>query len=169
METYPFSSIFRHKIYLKYLRGIHVVKPLNYIPFIKSDAMQLLESEYGWKPYPQKHFESRFTKFYEGYWLPERFGYDTRRVQFSSLILTGQMTREEALEKLTKPAYDPNTINEEFNYIATKLGITSDELRGYFTMPKKYFWDYKNQKNIFNLGATVLHMLGVEKVKRRKK
>ncbi|MBU2494628.1 MAG: N-acetyl sugar amidotransferase [Bacteroidetes bacterium] len=169
METYPFSSIFRHKIYLRYLKGVKVVKPLNYIPYIKSDAMKLLEKEYNWKPYPQKHFESRFTKFYEGYWLPERFGFDTRRVQFSSLILTGQMTREEALERLSKPAYDPEKIEDEFNYIATKLGITSEELRGYFNMPKKYYWDYKNQKTVFNFGAKILHLMGVEKVVKRKK
>lgn len=169
METYPFSSVFRHKIYLKYLKGVNVLKPLDYIPFIKADALNLLEKEYGWKPYPQKHFESRFTKFYEGYWLPERFGFDTRRVQFSSLILTGQMSREQAIEKLQKPAYDPATINEEFNYIATKLGISSDELRGYLSMPKKYYWDYKNQKKIFSLGAKILHFIGVEKVKKRKK
>jgi N-acetyl sugar amidotransferase len=169
METYPFSSVLRHKIYLKYIKGVNVVKPLNYMPFVKANALSLLEKEYGWKPYPQKHFESRFTKFYEGYWLPERFGYDTRKVQLSSLILTGQMTREEALEQMKKPAYDPSKIEDEFNYIATKLGITSTELRKYFTMPKKYYWDYKNQQNIFRIGAKVLRLIGVEKVKKRKK
>ena len=102
-----------------------------------------MEKEYGWKPYPQKHFESRFTKFYEGYWLPERFGFDTRRVQYSSLILTNQMTREDALDKLSKPAYDNSLIEQEFAYIATKLGISTKELRDYFTMPKKFYWDYK--------------------------
>lgn len=163
MKTYPFSSVLRHKFYLRYIKGIQVVKMLNYRPYIKKDALALLEKEYGWKPYPQKHFESRFTKFYEGYWLPERFGFDTRRVQFSSLILTKQMTRDEALEKLQKPAYDPNTIEDEFKYIATKLGITVDELKHYFTMPKKFYWDYKNQERIFNTGAKVLKALGVEK------
>lgn len=169
METYPFSSIFRHKIYLKYIRGINVIKPLNFIPYFKDEALALLEKEYGWKPYPQKHFESRFTRFYEGYWLPERFGFDPRRVQYSSLILTGQMTREQAIEMLKKTAYDPETIDEDFNFIATKLGITREELQGYFTMPKKFYWDYKNQQNIFRLGAIVLNWLGVEKVKKRKK
>jgi hypothetical protein len=133
------------------------------MPYTKESAIQLLENEYGWKPYPQKHFESRFTKFYEGYWLPERFGFDTRRVQYSSLILTSQMKREDALELLKKPAYDPTKIDEEFNYIATKIGITSDELKGYFTSPKKFYWDYKNQENIFKLGAKILRFLGIEK------
>jgi N-acetyl sugar amidotransferase len=163
METYPFSSIFRHKIYLRYIRGIRVVKPLNYRPYIKADALKMLEKEYGWKPYSQKHFESRFTKFYEGYWLPERFGFDTRRVQYSSLILTGQMNRQEALDKLSKSAYNPETIQEEFNYVATKLGISPEELRSYFSMPKKFYWDYANQASIFKRGAQVLKAIGAER------
>lgn len=163
METYPFSPIFRHKIYLRYIKGVQVVKPLNYLPYIKKDALQLLQDVYGWKPYPQKHFESRFTKFYEGYWLPERFGFDTRRVQYSSLILTKQMTRDEALEKLKKPAYNPETIEDEFNYIATKLGITRETLKGYFNAEKKFYKDYNNQETMFVAGAKVLKFLGVER------
>lgn len=163
METYPFSPIFKHKFYLRYIKGVQVVKPLNYMPYIKKEALALLAKTYGWKPYPQKHFESRFTKFYESYWLPERFGFDTRRVQFSSLILTKQMTRSEALEKLKHPAYNPATIKDEFNYIATKLGITPDELKEYFTMDKKFYTDYKNQASIFKTGAKVLKYLGVER------
>src|SRR5690606_18077178 len=162
MESYPFSPIFRHKFYLRYIRKIKVIKPLNYMPYIKQKAMDLLAAVYGWKPYPQKHFESRFTKFYEGYWLPERFGFDTRRVQYSSLILTGQMTRDIALENLKKPAYDPATIEDEFKYIATKLGISYDELRDYFNMPTKFYWDYKNQESVFKAGARILKALGVE-------
>lgn len=163
MDSYPFSSVLRHKFFLRYVKGVKVIKSLNYMPYIKSDALRLLEKEYGWKPYPQKHFESRFTKFYEGYWLPERFGFDTRRVQFSSLILTDQMKREEALEQLKKTAYNPETIDDEFNFIATKLGITSLELKEYFKMPKKFYWDYKNQEKLFNIGAKILKFIGVEK------
>lgn len=163
METYPFSSVLRHKFFLRYIKGVQVIKSLNYMPYIKSDALVLLEKEYGWKPYPQKHFESRFTKFYESYWLPERFGFDTRRIQFSSLILTGQMKREDALEKLKKPAFNPDTIDDEFNFIATKLGIQPIELKAYFNMPKKFYWDYKNQEKLFNTGAKFLKFIGVEK------
>lgn len=163
METYPFSSVLRHKFYLRYIKGVKVVKALNYMPYIKSEALKLLENEYDWKPYPQKHFESRFTKFFESYWLPERFGFDTRRIQFSSLILTGQMKREDAIEILKRPAYNPDTIDDEFNFIATKLGITSNELKGYFNMPKKFYWNYKNQEKLFNIGAKILKLIGVEK------
>lgn len=167
METYPFSSVLRHKFYLRYIRGIKVVKPLNYMPYIKEDALSLLAETYKWKPYPQKHFESRFTKFFEGYWLPKRFGYDTRRVQYSSLILTGQLKREDALTKLQTPAFNKETIDDEFGYIATKLGISTQELDGYLKMEKKYFWDYKNQNSVFKLGSKVLKYLGVEKSVKR--
>ena len=163
LKSYPFSSILRHKFYLRYIKKVQVVKPLNYMPYNKQEALRLLEDIYGWKPYPQKHFESRFTKFYEGYWLPERFGFDTRKTQYSSLILTKQMTRDEALEKLKKPAYDPATIDDEFNYIATKLGITAKELRSYFNMERKYYWDYRNRVSMFVLGAKVLKYMGVER------
>jgi N-acetyl sugar amidotransferase len=163
MESYPFSPILKHKFYLRYIKGVQVVKPLNYMPYVKDDALKLLSEVYNWTPYPQKHFESRFTKFYEGYWLPERFGFDTRRVQYSSLILTGQMKREEAINKLEKPAYNPETIVDEFKYIATKLGVTVDDLRGYFTSEKKFYWDYKNQLSMFKTGAKILKFLGVER------
>jgi N-acetyl sugar amidotransferase len=167
LVTYPFSSILFHKVYLRYIKSVQVVKPLNYMPYTKENAIQTLTTEYGWKAYPQKHFESRFTRFYEGYWLPTRFGYDTRRVQFSSLILTGQMTREEALEKLRTPAYDPSTIDRDFEYIATKLGITMHELRRYHEMPKKSYKDYKNREWLFDLGAQVLKKLGIERSVKR--
>lgn len=167
MRTYPFSSVLRHKFYLRYVRGVQVVKPLDWLPYTKELARTTLAETYGWKPYPQKHFESRFTRFFEGYWLPERFGFDTRRVQFSSLILTGQMQREDALDQLSRPAYDPETINHEFDYIAKKLGISSAELRGYFDMPKKTYKDYSNQEWMFNAGAKVLQTIGVEKAVKR--
>jgi hypothetical protein len=162
MTTYPWSGILYHKVYLRYFKRIEVVRPLNLVPYTKQIAIDTLSKEYGWMAYPQKHFESRFTKFYEGYWLPSRFGYDTRRVQFSSLILTGQMTRDDALEQLKKLPYDLTTIDEEFAYIATKLGISVEELRGYHTMPKKWFRDYKNQEWLFDLGARVLQFIGAE-------
>lgn len=163
LKQYPLSSILRHKVYLRYIKGIKVIKPMNYFPYIKKNAEKLLTETYGWKAYPQKHFESRFTKFYEGYWLPVKFGYDTRKVQYSSLIVTGQMTRNEALERLKVPAYDPATIADEFKYIATKLNITEDELRSYLNAPNKTYKDYKNQVGMFIMGAKVLKAIGVER------
>lgn len=163
LTNYPFSSVLFHKFYLRYIRRVQVVRPLNYMPYSKELAINTLRDEYGWRAYPQKHFESRFTKFFEGYWLPTRFGYDTRKVQYSSLILTGQMTRGEALEKLMVPAYDPDTIDDEFAYIAKKLRISVDELRHYHTMPLKSYKNYRNQEALFNAGAKVLRAVGIER------
>src|SRR3546814_14150814 len=116
-----------------------MVRPLNYVPYVKEEARRVMADLYGWEAYPQKHFESRFTRFYEGYWLPTRFGYDTRRVQFSSLILTNQMTREDALKELEKPAIPVDQVPHEIEFVATKLGITPEELNPYRDMPIKSY------------------------------
>jgi N-acetyl sugar amidotransferase len=163
LATYPFSSVFRHKLYLRYIRRIKVIKPLNHMPYIKADAMKFLEKQYRWRPYPQKHFESRFTKFYEGYWLPERFGFDTRKVQYSSLILTGQMSRDEALEKLRLPALSDEDVRKDFQFIAKKLDIEEAQLTSYLEMPIKSYRDYPNQQWIFNFGARMMKWLGLER------
>ena len=162
METYPWSSIFYHKIYLKYFKKIKVLRPLNLMPYNKKMAIEILSKEYDWTPYPQKHFESRFTKFYEGYWMPTRFGYDTRKVQFSSLIVTGQMTRDEALKELEKLPYNKETIDEDIQFIANKLDISVDELMQYHSMEKKWWFDYKNEKRIFDFGAKILQFFRIE-------
>lgn len=163
LVNFPTTSILRHKVYLKYLKGISVVTPLNYVPYHKADAMRLLIDKFGWQPYPQKHFESRFTRFYEGYWLPRKFGYDTRRVQYSSLIVTGQMTRDEALAKLASPPLDEETARQEFEYVATKLGIPVAELQSYMDAPNKSYKDYRSQQSVYAIGAQVLRLLGVER------
>lgn len=162
LVNFPISHILWHKVYLPFVKGIRVLRPLNYMPYIKAEAMALLQSEFGWQPYPQKHFESRFTRFYEGYWLPKKFGYDTRRVQYSSLIVTKQMTRDEALRKLEKPPYDEETVIQDFEYVATKLGITVEELQGYFDAPNKTYRDYRSQQYVFEIGARIMKMLGME-------
>jgi N-acetyl sugar amidotransferase len=164
MSTYPFTSTPYRKIVMPYIKGVKMKKPLNCMPYLKSEAMETLRDVYGWKPYVQKHFESRFTRFLEGYWLPTRFGYDVRRVQFSSMILTGQMTREEALQRLEASPYDEDLIRQDFDYIAAKLGIGNDELRSYHMMPKKFYWDYRNRRNLFEAGERVLSR--IEKTKR---
>jgi N-acetyl sugar amidotransferase len=163
MKTYPFSNVLWHKVFLRYVKGVTVIKPLNYFPYIKSDAVKFLQHEYNWKPLAQKHYESRFTKFYEGYWLPKKFGYDTRKVQLSSLILTQQITRGEALEILKKPAISEEDVKHDFEYVANKLGITVKDLEYYLNQPNKSYKDYNNNKNMFLLGSKVLWWLGTER------
>jgi len=161
MRTYPFSSVYRHKLYLRFLKRVKVFKPLNYMPYSKQMAIDLLQREYGWKPYPQKHFESRFTRFYEGYWLPTRFGFDVRRCQLSSLILSGQITRSDAIQELERPTYDKATAREDFEYVATKLRVDPEELTRYHAMPKRYYWDYRNESQILSLAEKLVSLLKI--------
>lgn len=160
--NFPTTSILRHKIWLPYVKGIRVVRPLNLVPYDKAAAVKLLVEKFGWQPYPQKHFESRFTRFYEGYWLPRKFGFDTRKVQFSSLIVTGQMTRAEALEKLEALPLDDATVRQEFEYVANKLGISTAELQGYLDAPNKTYRDYRSQEMFYAVGARAMKALGLE-------
>ena len=153
LVNFPRSDILTYKVYYRYVKGIKVIRPLNYVPYIQKEAKELLKNEFGWQEYPHKHYESRFTKFYEGYWKPIKFAIDMRKVQFSSLILTGQITREEALRRLEQPAWDDGTIRDEFEYIATKLRISIEELQSYLDAPNKSHRDYKNREWVFNLGT----------------
>ncbi len=162
LDKLNFNSIYYQKIYLRYLKGVQTFKPLNFINFNKKDAISKLKKEYGWREYKQKHYESRFTRFYEGFWLKKRFGFDTRRVVLSSLILAQQITREEALTELKKDSLDENTIKNEFEFIARKLDISTDELNSYMNMPKKFYWDYPNEYHIYKIGAKILNKFGSE-------
>lgn len=163
LKTFPLASIFTYKLYYRYVHGIRVLRPLNYVPYIKEDAMNFLVERFGWQRYAHKHYESRFTRFYEGYWLPTKFGYDKRRAHFSSLILTKQMSREEALARLAKPAYDADTIAQDFEYIATKLGLSVSQLQALMRGENRSYRDYKSRMSMIELGARVLRVLGVQK------
>lgn len=163
LKNFPMTNILWHKVYLPYIKNIKVYRPLDFIPYNKEEAIQFLVNEFGFQKYAQKHFESRFTKFYESYWLPQKFGFDTRKVQYSSLIVTGQMSREAALEKLKKPTFDNVTIKQDFEYIATKLGISVKELQMYMDAPNRTYKDFKNQAWIYNIGAKTMRLLGIEK------
>lgn len=163
LESFPLANILWFKVYLPYVRGIRLYRPLDFVTYNKEQAVAVLENEYGYQSYKQKHFESRFTRFYESYWLPQKFGYDTRKVQYSSLILTGQMTREEALDKLNIPAHDASLLDDDFKFIANKLDISTDELRSYFNAPNKTYRDYRNQDWLYKVGAMVLRAFGEER------
>lgn len=163
MKTFPTADIFTYKLYYRFVKGIRIVKPLNHVPFRKEAAMQELVDLYGWQKYAHKHYESRFTRFYEGYWLPTKFGYDKRRAHFSSLILTGQLSRAEALERIARPAYDADTLAHDFEYIATKLDLSVAELQQIMAGSNRSYRDYSNAMSMIDLGTKVLRGLGIQK------
>ncbi|MCA5004092.1 N-acetyl sugar amidotransferase [Sphingobacterium bovistauri] len=163
LKTFPLVDILSYKIYYKYVYGMEVFKPLNLISYIKEDAEKLLQERFGWEPFQHKHHESRFTRFYEDYWLPRKFGFEKRRAHFSSLILTGQMTREDALDRISTPELSEEFLQKEFEYVANKLDLTKEQLQEIFEGPNKTFMDYKNKMGIIKFGAQVMQKLGMEK------
>jgi N-acetyl sugar amidotransferase len=163
LKTFPIIDVFTYKIYYKYVLGMQVFKPLDLMPYLKKDAEALLEQRFGWKKFQHKHHESRFTRFFEDYWLPRKFGFDRRKAHFSSLILTGQMTRQEALTRMEKPELDEHFLEREFEYIAHKLDLTVAELQTIFNGENKSSKDYKNKQGLIEFGAKAMSMLGLEK------
>tara|TARA_Y100000588_G_C13735850_1_gene703460 strand:- start:15 stop:671 length:657 start_codon:yes stop_codon:yes gene_type:complete len=163
LENFPLTNIVWHKLYLPYIRRIKLHRPLDLMQYNKEKATSFLEENFGFQRYEQKHFESRFTRFYESYWLPKKFGFDTRKVQFSSLILTKQMTREDAISKLRLPSYDENTIHDDIEFICNKLQISESELMGYLNSENKSYLDYRNQEMLYDFGSRAMRRFGLER------
>lgn len=163
LTSFPIIDILEYKIFYRYVYGMQVARPLNLVPYIKTDAEKLLNEKFGWEPYQHKHHESRFTRFYEDYWMPRKFGYEKRRAHFSSLILTGQMTRDEALVRISKPEMSEQFLRNEFEYVANKLDFTPTELEKVFAGKNKTYRDYKNKRWLIGLGARAQRLLGMEK------
>lgn len=162
-DDFPLVDILVYKLWYQKVLGLKVYHPLNLVPYVKKDAEDELESRFGWQRFQHKHHESRFTRFYEDYWLPRRFGYEKRRAHFSSLIMTGQMTRDQALERILHPEMDEHFLKQEFEYVAHKLGLTVGGLQDLFELPKKTYRDYKNKRTLIGLGANTMRLLGLEK------
>ena len=161
-KHYTYTSGFKHKFWLPYVKGVKTLQLLNYVPFTKKEMIETLEKEYGYQAYKQKHFEDLLTKFIEGWWLPTRFGYDIRKAQLSSLVTTNQMTREEALDILSKPSLTDEEAKELFTIVAKKLQISEEELMHYHDMPiiKR---KYRNNAWAFKLGIWLYGLLGLDR------
>lgn len=163
LQSFPLLDILVYKGIYQHLLGMRVAKPLNLVPFRKTEAEDELELRFGWKRFKHKHHESRFTRFYEDYWLPRKFGFHKRRAHFSSLIMTGQMTREDALDRISRPEMDEHFLTQEFEYVANKLDLSVDELQAIFEGENKTYRAYKNKRWVIGMGTNALRMLGIEK------
>lgn len=161
-DDFPLVDILVYKLWYQKVLGMKVNHPLNLVPFVKKDAEDELERRFDWQRFQHKHHESRFTRFYEDYWLPRRFGFEKRRAHFSSLIMTRQMTREQALDRISRPEMDEHFLKQEFEYVSHKLGLTVGELQALFETPKKTFRDYKNKSDLISFGSNILRKLGLE-------
>lgn len=163
LRSFPLVDIMVYKVLYQRVFGMQVVKPLNLVPYVKREAEEILQERFGWQPFRHKHHESRFTRFYEDYWMPAKFGFHKRRAHFSSLIMTGQMTREAALERIARPEMVETFLNHEFEYVANKLDLTVEELRRIFEGPNRTYKDYRNKRALIGLGARVMQGLGMER------
>lgn len=172
LKTYPIYTIFNKYIYYPYILGMKVITPLELIDYKKDEAKEFLMKELGWRDYGGKHYESKFTKFFQAHYLPFKFGYDKRKAHLSSLIVSGQMSREEALSELAKPLYDSFELEEDIHYFSKKLGITVKEYHQIMSLPPKTHMDYPNALKIEMRISKVIQFLSKARnfiLQRRKK
>ena len=139
LRTFPHRTRLQELRYREKQRWVSI---LNYVDYVKKDAMDILQREIGFAYYGSKHYESIYTRFFQGYILPRKFGYDKRKGHLSSLICSGEMTREEALQELEKPPYPLEMQEADRVYVVKKLGLTEDEFERIMKLPKKTIFDY---------------------------
>lgn len=159
LKTFPHYGLL-HMVYYVFFRKIKFVKVLNYAPYNKNEAMELFRREFDWVPYAGKHYESIFTKFYQAYILPQKFGYDKRRPHLSSLILSGQMTRDEALKELEMPLYQVEELVRDKEYVLKKFGLSEVEFDQIMSEKPRSYKEYPSNRRIFeNLNKGFLGMI----------
>lgn len=159
IKTHPLIST-NDLLKYRFLYGIKSIAFLDYFNYNKNDAINILKSEFGYKPYPYKHYESVFTRFYQGYILPKKFGVDKRLVHLSTLIMSGQITREEAINMLnTSPYPDPKQEEQDRQFIIKKLGFTESDFNDYMNTPEVPHQVYGSEKWKWNTMVSVNRIL----------
>lgn len=166
LKSYPTISFFEYYFYFPFIRKMRTVRPLNYMPYDKQSAIDELEQKIGWRSYGRKHGESLFTKLFQNYYLPRKFGYDKRLPHYSSLIVSGQMTREAALAALAEPLYDPVELETDLNYFCKKLRITRDEFEQIMAQPSHHHTDFPTWERLQKLAKQAQRAL--EKIRGRR-
>jgi len=150
IKNLPTMGVFKYLFY-KFIKRFECVSILNYMDYNRDEAMKILTSEVGWKNYGNKHCESLFTYFYQAYILPLKFNIDKRKAHLSSLILSGQISREQALKIIEEEPY-PSKVAEEYKeYVAKKLGFTVSDFDEIMRMPVKSHYDYSSEEKIYVL------------------
>ena len=155
LKRFPYVTFFKRYIYYTFIKKMTIIKMLNYIPYSKEKAIEIMSNEIGWRYYGSKHHESRFTKFFQTYYLPVKFGYNKKRAHLSSLIVSGFMTRDKALEDMAKVDYTETELNDDVEYVAKKLDMTKEQLIQMINQPNKTYKDYPSNENLFKLGFKI--------------
>jgi len=159
LTTFPTLSFFEYYFYLPGIARIRSVRPLNYVPYQREAAIERLRREVDFRPYETKHGESRFTKFFQNYYLPQRFGFDKRRAHFASLILSGQMKRENALEQLAEPLYTETELREDRRFFVKKLGLSDARLDELMAQPLRDHRAFASNEHLFNAKDRIKRVL----------
>lgn len=146
LKKYPKIGFLKRYFYCSFIKGIKEFKILDFMEYNKNTAKKIIQDELDWKDYGGKHYESVFTKFFQSYYLPVKFGYDKRRAHLSSLVLSGQISREDALKEMKTLPYQEETLVRDKLFMAKKLGIGVDQLENIFNFPKKNHTDYKHSQ-----------------------
>ncbi len=149
IKTFPGMSLLKFAYYLRFIK-INSVDLLNYLDYNIENARSIMKKNLAWKNYGGKHHESIFTKFYQGYILPNKFGVDKRIAHLSSLICSGNISRDEALDVLKKPIYSSNELQEDMNYVLKKLNLKEPEFKKIMESKPVSHLSYPNNNKIFN-------------------
>lgn len=144
MDGYPTISFGEYYLYYPQIRRMTTIRPLNMIPYDKAAAVIQLQDVIGWRPYDRKHGESLFTKFFQNYYLPTRYGYDKRRAHLSSMIVSGQIDRNEAIRQLAEPLYEPDELERDIDYVTRKLRIDRAEFDRLMEAPRTSATSFPN-------------------------
>jgi N-acetyl sugar amidotransferase len=153
MKTFPVCGMLRWSVLRYTVLGPTYIELLNEVRYRKKEVLKTLEDEVGWRYYGGKHYESVFTRFYQAYLLPTKFGVDKRRAHLSSLIMNGEMDRSEALAELAEPLYAPEDLAEDRSYVLKKLGFSELEFAKILEMPPKRHDDYPSSVALFRILA----------------
>jgi len=166
LSQFKTISFFEYFFYYPFIKRMKVVNLLNFMPYNKDEALKFLKEKINYKEYGRKHGESRFTKFFQNYYLPKKFNMDKRRPHLSSQILSKSLTRDEVLRELQKPLYDEIELSHDKAYIAKKLEISVDELDRFTYEKGSHYSEYANWDTRYKLIRKVKKL--VEKVIGRK-
>ncbi len=156
---FPVVSFFDFYVRYPYILKMEILKPLNLLKYDKDGAIKILERDYGWRYYGGKHYESRWTRFFQAYYLPYKFGYDKRKAHLSSLVLSGQMDRMAALEALKAPLYDEKLLMEDKLFIAKKLGLSLSEFEALIEQPVHHYTEFPNHQRKYRHASRIYRFM----------
>jgi len=147
LKTFPLFTTRLKK--LSKIKGVEIVYPLNYVHYNKAEIKKTIIEKLEWRDYGGKHYESVFTRFYQGYILPVKFNIDKRKAHLSNLIFSGQIDKQHALEEIDKPIYDEEVLRSDYEFVLKKLGFTEAEFNQWIRQPRHEHNEYAVEQSVW--------------------